>query len=364
MTLSISKLEKLLNSKGLIPKKIFIMHGLCVYLEVLSIASADSFMLYIPSKYEIKMNEGNDVYKVKYIEITEDGNIPGDYANEPDNFDLEKTYEEVDINLSPSTRHNGNMEDHLEENYNHPLSLKNINKDDTRELREVFRQLRRLKFCVKNLKYKLCIMFKDFLCCIRRDDTFEGYNIRHLKGSFEKKLLVSLDLETLYDKIESISTDIKTVREGIYRVLDKNQHKHIINLQKMLEQKNNLAIFSDIVLRKKTQYSTYLTKLEHLLTDLGHSEKKNIEKLKQIEKMYPVEASLKGLHSDIEKSHQVSKYETELSRINIIKQELICNIIMVKSKHEDLALKIDNVVFDNLVMVDAIVKNFVKLSTM
>jgi hypothetical protein len=362
MPLSISKLEKLLTSKGLLPKKFFVMNGFIVYLEVLSIANADSFMLYIPSKYEIAIGSGRDVYKAIYIDISEDGHIPGDYAGEPDNFDIEKQYDEVDIDLSPDNRGHHDMAEHLEENYNHPLSLKDIKKDDTRQLREIFRQLRRLKFCVQSLKYKLCIMFKDYMCCIRRDDTFEGFIIRRLRGPPERKLMVTLDLETLYEKIDSVSIDIKTVREGVYRVLNKNQSKHIRNLQKMFEQKNDLATFSDVVLKKKIQYTEYLTRLEQLLSDLGKAEKRNIEKLLEIDERYSTESSLKGLHDDIEKTHQVAKYETELSRINVVKQELIRSILIVKAKHEDLALKVDQVVFDNIIMVDAILKNFVKLS--
>lgn len=362
MPLSINKLEKLLSRKGLLLKKFFVMHGLVVYLEVLSITNADSFMLYIPSKYEISIESGGNIYKTTYINISEDGHIPDEYAGELDNFDLEKQYEEIDINLSTDNIGDRDISRHLEENYNHPISLKDINKNDTSQLREVFRQLRRLKFCIKNLKYKLCIMFKNYLCCIRRDDTFEGFFIHHLRGPPELKLMVSLDLETLYEKFDSVSVDIKTVREGVYRVLDKNQSKHIRNLQKMLEQKNDLTTFSDVILKKKIQYIEYLASLEQLLSDLGNSEKKNVEKLLEIEERYSAESSLKGLQSDIEKVHQVAKYEAELSKINVVKQELITNILIVKAKHEDLSLKVDKICFDNTVMIDAIIKNFVVLS--
>jgi hypothetical protein len=363
MALSFNKLEKLLTRKGLIPKKFFIMHGFIVYIEVLSIENADSFMLYIPSKYEIAIGLGDDVFKVKYIDVTEDGHIPGDYAGEPDNFDLDKEYECDDIDLSPGLRSKGNLADHLEEKYNHPVSLKDNNKsDDIKQLREVFRQLRRLKFCTQSLKYKIAITFNNYLCCIRRDDTYECFFIHNFGGSSDKKLMITIDLETLYEKIDSVSIDIKTIREGIYRVLDKNQGKHIQNIHKLLEQKTVLTKFSNIVLRKKEQYSTYLKSLEQLLIDLTRAEKKIIDKLLEIEDKYSGQASLKGLHSDIEKTHQIGKYETELSRINSIKQELIRNILIVKSKHENLSLRVDNIVFDNIIMIDAILKNFVKLS--
>jgi hypothetical protein len=339
------------------------MHGFIVYIEVLSIENADSFMLYIPSKYEIAIGLGDDVFKVKYIDVTEDGHIPGDYAGEPDNFDLDKEYECDDIDLSPGLRSKGNLADHLEEKYNHPVSLKDNNKsDDIKQLREVFRQLRRLKFCTQSLKYKIAITFNNYLCCIRRDDTYECFFIHNFGGSSDKKLMITIDLETLYEKIDSVSIDIKTIREGIYRVLDKNQGKHIQNIHKLLEQKTVLTKFSNIVLRKKEQYSTYLKSLEQLLIDLTRAEKKIIDKLLEIEDKYSGQASLKGLHSDIEKTHQIGKYETELSRINSIKQELIRNILIVKSKHENLSLRVDNIVFDNIIMIDAILKNFVKLS--
>lgn len=365
MPLSLNKLDRLLSAKGLLPKKYYTIHGFCVYIEVLSINNADSFMLYIPSKYEINVpNHGNDVYKVIYIDINENGTIPGDYAGEPDNFDLEKQYEEIDIDLSPAKLHNKDIQGYLEENYNHPLSLKDISKDDTNNLREIFRQLRRLKFCVQNLKYKLCILYKDYICCIRRDDTFEGFYAKHLRGPPERKLMVTLDLETLYEKIESVSIDVKTVREGIYQLLDKNQGKHLRNLSKMLEQKNNLSLFSQNVLMKKNQYAMHLKKLENLLTSLGIAEKKNIEKLIEIEEKYNSDTSIKGLHTDIERSHLISKYESELSRINGVKQELIRNILIIKSKHEDLALKTDVVCFDNSIMIDAIVKNFIHMANL
>ena len=160
MPLSINKLEKILSKKGLLPKKYFIMHGLCVYIEVLSISNADSFMLYIPSKYEIVIPEtNNNVYKIRYIDVSQDGNVTGDYAGEPDNFELEKEYDEVDMDFSTDNFRGEDMAEYLEEHYKHSVSLKDNTKDDTKHLREIFRQLHRLRFCVQSISYKLCILF-------------------------------------------------------------------------------------------------------------------------------------------------------------------------------------------------------------
>jgi len=361
MALSIHKLEKLLSGRDLLAKKYFVMHGLCVYVEVLSLITADSFLLYIPGKYEIQVPRGDNVYQVKYIDITEDGNITGDYAGEPDDYDLEKQYEEVDLDFDLNAR-GGDMQEHLEGNYNHPLSLKDMSREDKMQLREIFRQLRRMKFCVQNLKYKLCILYKDYMCCIRRDDTFEGYMIKHLRGPAEKKLMVTIDLESLYGMIESIHVDVTTVREGVYRVLDKNQSKHVVNLQKILAQQNVLNVFSDNIAQKKERLLQYLTKLEKLLQTLVLAEKGVAEKILLTQQRGESEIGLKGMQVDIQRTHQMAKYDEELRNIHSIKQELIQYILMIKTKYENLALKTDRIVFDNIVMIDAILKNFIALS--
>ena len=164
------------------------------------------------------------------------------------------------------------FEDQLENNYNHPLSLKDVSKDDMKILREIFRQLKRLRLCVQSLKYKLCITYKNYLCCIRRDDTFDGFSILGISGNRERKLFVTIDLEAMYQKLNTLSLDVKTVREGVYRVLDKNHVKHTRNLQKILEHKADFVNSSEFVGRKKSKYTSYLKELETML-----------EKLKKVE---------------------------------------------------------------------------------
>ena len=63
MVLSFNKLNKFLKSKGFICKNYYVIDSACIYIEIFNINTADSIMLYIPSKYEIKIdNEVNNVY--------------------------------------------------------------------------------------------------------------------------------------------------------------------------------------------------------------------------------------------------------------------------------------------------------------
>jgi len=356
MTLSFNKLEKLLSGRGLLPKKYFTLHSFIIYIEVLCLSNAGCFMLYIPSKYEIELAGGDDVYKVKYIDITEDGHIPDDYAGESD---VIKNYNGIELS---SNENHTDIQGYLEEKYKHPVSLKSGKNQDIINLKEVFRQLRRLKFCTQNLKYKLAIVFDHHLCCIRRDDTYECFAIQGNSLGEEKRLMVTIDLETLYEKIDTVSLDIKTIRDGVCKVLDKNQNKHIRQIQKMLEQKNKLLVFAGIVKEKKDKYSKALERLEKLLADLVIVEKKNMEKFVEAEEKFSRQTNFKGMNADIERSNQIYKFEAEIDRINSIKQELIRNILTARSKRENLSLRVDNIVFDNIVMIDTVINNFTKLS--
>jgi len=330
---------------------------MCVYLEVFNINTAETFLVYIPSKYEIKLERGNNAFRIEYLDILdENGNISEDYGGKPDNYELENNYDEIEINLGHDTSENKNLEKHMEENYKHPVNLKDITKDDTQDLRDIFRQLRRLKFCVQGIKYKLGIVYKNYLCCIRRDDTFECFIVKKRSANKDKRLLVSLDLETLYTKFESLSLDIKTVRQGIYKVLNKNHLRNARKLKNMLERNLNIVEISDDLYLKKEQYSMYINNLESLLTKIEESENKVLANITKIKEKYS-DPSLKGLHIDMEKSRLISKQEAEIEKIRGVKQEIIRNSSILKDKQENLMLSIDGIFFDNSVMIDAIVKN-------
>ena len=363
MSLSFSKLEKLLVNNGFAIRKIFTIDNYCVYIELLCNSTADVIMLYIPSKYNIKSPSLDITWPLTYIDIDESGDIPESYTEEKDNFDLEQQYDEVTMNIEINLDKQKNIEDHLEESYNHPVSLKDINKSDKTVLREIFRQLRRLKFCVQNVKYKLCIIYHTYICCLRRDETFECFYVKGQKfPQKNRKLVITFDLETLYNKLDSISIDVKTIKEGIYKVLDKNHLKNTHSLFSILQFKETLINSAEKYTKKKQEFTQYIMKFEKLLQDMNLAEQQTLEKLSKLDKQYGHDNSIKGLHSDIEKSHIKSKYETDIDNIDRLKKEITTKILDIKLQRETLSLQIDKICFDNIVMLDSVRKNFELLS--
>lgn len=357
MKLSIKKLEKLLSSKGFIPIRYFGMHHVIVYIEIVSITDADTFLLYIPSKYKFVLQKGNNVFKIKYVDMDEnDDNTVDDYAGKPDEHVVENTYREIDVNMSPTLKGN-NIAPHLEENYKRTITLKDISEEDSKELKDIFRQLKRLRFCVQNVRYKIAIMYKHYLCSIKRDDSIECFAIKKFRGKDIKKLFITVDLELLYEKIDSLLLNMSTIRKGLYHILDKNHFTHSRTFQRLLEEKNTIIEFSDNAYSKKIEYEKYLKDSNIMLNAINNAEKNILGQIYELNDKYN-NSALKGLHNDIEKSHQLSKLNRELNEIQKIKEDLVKTIFELKNKRDDMMLTVDKIMFDNNVMVECVLRNF------
>ena len=363
--LSIQKLEKLLALKGYTVKNFFVISDVCAYIEAISIEDASTFLLYIPSKYEFKIrsNEKN-IHKIKFIEIGDDDEIDDStvehYASQPDNLRLEQTYTEIETivghDFQDFDRGDNDMATHLEEAYKRPIKLKDINKDDIHNIRDICRQLRRLKYCVQNIKYKVSIIYKNYLCVLNRHEELECYLIKHYSKDEYRRLLVLVNLEIFYEKMDKINIDIEKVREGIFKVLDKNQSMHTRNLYRMLEEKNDVVEVSNNVINNKTIYSTHISKFKSMLETLTKKENELFEDLDGLN-------SKRGeyVHNDATLSHQKSKIEKELDHIDVVKRKVMKHIVGLNSKIENINLSTDKIFFDNTVMMNEIFKNFAEL---
>lgn len=357
MPLSISKLEKMISLKGFVPTRYFVMHGVIVYMEIISITDADTFLLYIPSKYKFVAEKSSNVFKIKYVDINEnDDNTANNYAGEPDEHTVENTYQEIDVNMSPPV--NGdNIGPHLEENYKRSITLKDISSEDSKEIKDIIRQLKRLRFCVQNVKYKIAIIYKNYLCSIKRDDSIECFSIKKYHGKDRKKLFVTVDLELLYEKMDSLVLNMGTIRKGLYHILDKNHFTHSRTLQKLLSEKSTILQFSDNAYAKKVEYEKYLKEASEMLESINTSEKGILRKIYELNEKYN-KPGLKGFHNDIERSHQLSTLNTELVDIQKIKEDIVKTVFDLKTKREDTMLTVDKIMFDNNVMVECVLRNF------
>lgn len=347
MPLSLAKLNDLLLSKGFSPKKYFTSDGSLFFVELFCVKNADSFLLYIPSKYTIDIRDKSEnVYKLKNIDIDNPENIADEYGEQPD---VEKLYDN-NVAIIPQDK----IEEHLQNNYKKEIKLSDVSKNDNEMIKSLFRQLKRLRYCVQNLPYKLGIFYKNYILPIRRDDSIDVYNIKkYNRDDNSKKIVVIVDLETLYEKDEYLVQDIKTVRESVYSILEKNQLGHIKMIDKIIENKKDIINIPNKAHIKKEQYDSMINKIENILSKIIIEE--NIVNNKLIK----LNQSLgENINNDITRIQEKSILEKRKEEIENIKNDIVSTINTLRKKKENTILAIDKIMFDNTVMFDTMTKNF------
>lgn len=357
MRLSLSKLERFLASKDFITKSFFNYEGSCIFVEVININTTDTLFIYINSSYELDASKKQSVFDLKYLDISDqnfEDDIKDKYAKEPDDIDIEKNYEE--INLTEGKR--DNMEEFLEDNYKSELSIREVNNEDISRIKEISRQLKRLKFCVQSINYKLLVVYKSYMCVINRHNEIDLYQIKGYEGDDTRVLHVMIDLENLYDSINTVNSDISTIRKGVYNIFEKNQKKQMSSFERLMSEGQSIFSFIQNFTTKKTQYEEYLQKLYLMNDTIIQSEKEITDKIADIR-----DDSRGGIQSDIQASHSISKYEAELSNLKTTKHKIVKNIFNIRNKLDDMILHTDKVFFDNIVMFDMIIKNINSLDT-
>lgn len=283
-------------------------------------------------------------------------NTADEYAGAGNNIDVESSYDGATIDLSPDK--NEKLEEHLEDHYKRPISLKDISTEDSTDLKSIYRQMRRLRYCVQNIKYKVGIFYKNYICSIRRDDSIDCFNVKHYPRNKSKQLMVIVDLEMFYEKNEKLMSDIETVQNGIYNILQRNQGLHSQVINKLLESKEEISSVSEKTKQKKSKYDTHLSNLENMLRTMNAAEKKIVTELYELEERRD---TTRGMTGDIENAHKKGRLDAELAKISKIKEEIMKTMTTLRKRREDSILSVDKIMFDNTVMFDCMVKNFSKL---
>lgn len=356
MSHSFTKLDLFLKSNNFIPQSLYTIDNSCVYIELFNTDTSEIIFLYIQSKFNIKP-EKYPTYSLKYIEIQDEEGILSKYTSQPNKQEMKNHYFEINIEDEDAP---DDLEGSLKENYGQIL-LKDINSADKETIKDIFRQLTRFKLCTQNIEYKLSIIYKNYLCSIKYDDTIECYYINNFPTKKEKRLFVTVDLKTFYKNIGSIKENIKIVKSSIYGILNQNYSKHSKTLVDMFEQKEKVLLYIKSIYAKKLTYDQYIIELEKMLTKLNKNEEELLEQKTSCSRQG--NSGIKGLQDDIQKSHDIHKLNTKLEEIYGLKRELTDDMLKTRAKQENIMLELDKILFENSVMLNEIIKNFNLLSS-
>ena len=177
---------------------------------------------------------------------------------------------------------NIDMENQLTEQYRRPIILKDVDERDNTALYCIFRQLKRLQYCVQFLKYRFGIIYKDYLAILRSDNTIKCYRIRNNEHTEYRSLYITIDLEVFYENSKVLNEDLEQLQNGIRGVLDKNQEVQSKHLDTMLTQQQQIITVLSKLQQRKINIRIELQKFKELFKIIEESIKTMMNKIHEL----------------------------------------------------------------------------------
>lgn len=363
-SLSIEKLQYFSRNNGYEIQKIFVKDSKCFLVEMMSMNTLDHVLVYIPDKYKFSISSDLETFTVQEVKVNETSTRVDDideYTHISESL-VQSVYSDMEaiVNLPTENRKRLSMSEHLDESYKKNVIIDDLHGNDNVIIKDIYRQLRRLKYCIKGMTHKLAILNAPYFGILNNQDTITMYCCDTLKRkNGHQKLYILIDFKMFYDKINTVEQECQQIFKGIYTVLNNNQKLHSKNIKYIMDRRDNILSQSDFLQNQKKEYNQYIEQYLELLEKLYSYQKEKEHKLVQIKAFADDSVNM---HHDMKRSHQKHKIEKEIRELDNTRKELITATLEIKTKNENLTLCIDTILFDNIVMLDKIFKNFEELN--
>jgi len=351
MSISVKKLQRKLIDKGFFTDKFYTRDGICRTIDCTCIATGQRFLIHVPSDYEIYVEPDEDVFELKDIDITSiSDNITQEYEEEMKPIDIANEYES-DL---PSTYSNeADIANTLKRQYRYKIPTEEQDPDNMRMIKDVFRQLDRLKYSISSSRFSLGINYKNYLYYIDEDEDIRVYIIINRGISFESKdtrqLLITINIEDFFEIIDTASDNMETIRYGIDKILNRNYKKQINLIQDMTNK--CVASVKDFtrIAKQNADYKNAEEELKTLYKNITQSEIVALKKLSDRRQKSPEDdTGLRMLNQDV-------------NQIEDTKMEIVNQLMLANEKVSNISLCMDKIMFDNLVLFNSIISNFTLL---
>ncbi len=349
----IGRLEDFLHSKKFKIEQKYTVNNTCVFLKIFSEESGDDLILSIPPEYAMPVSGGIEI--VFFSDIDPEGDYSKIIHKGP--------YQELKINgleddglyLDPSEV------DRIMEQY----QAIDIDSEKVETLKSSMcqfkKQLERLKTCTNGIKYKLSILSEYCLCTITRLNTVECYAVKGCipTDKMDKDLLISIDLESFYDKMDTVHLDITKVYKNLYMVLNKAHERQSSVIDSRLRQYVGVQESIKKTYAKKINFEKAINTLEKDLKNLKTEEISLVKKIDKVRNLNETHIS-----KTVNKSFNLSHLMEEYNKLLELKDDTVILLSKMKKDFNDFVLRFDEVTFDNILLFNKASDNFIKIGVL
>ena len=337
----------------------------CIYIELLTKNKIDPLLLRVSSS-QVHPPYPFPVLAFHYpSKLNRDDSPDHDLKDEMDDYVfttdafIEKTYSDTQRNIQiPVNRHKIPMSQHLTETYKRQVILEDKQGEESLIQKDISRQLGRLRYCIKGMTHKLAILQSPYIGFLDDEDRVLLYQCDDSRQS-QYKMYIVVDFKVFYDRLNLVENDCSQIFHGIYTILKNNQRQHSTNMRKMMDKREHMLQQIESIHQRKKSYESYIQQYTQLLDELHTYQFKKTTELQKIQ-----EVKTDTLHNDMKRNNHIRKIEKELQEMGKIRDNLVNMITEMKNKYEQILLISDTILFDNIVLLDKIFKNFEKLETL
>lgn len=352
MSISLNRLQTLFISGGFVIDTFFVIAGKCEYVKCNSINSGETILVRLSRSYGFIPNNG---YELKLIDFDVGNSVSQKYSEYPNRNELFKKYGKL-IKLDDPINET-DLESELESKYKKNLEMKSLEKEELVIVKNCFTQIRRVSLILTDLRYKLSMIHDKYLTIVGNDDKIYSFYISgYDRPDPSKLIMVSMDIEYFYEKVKTIDDDLLIIRSNMYQTLDKNTQENQ-NIFLTLNKKLSTVHESSFVNQKETIQKN-IAKHDEQLKKLNIRERDILTEISELEK------NKTTFYQDISKINRKALLEKQLGIIDIEKKKILEEAYKLKKRADNMYLILDNIEFDNCILINAILKNIQMLDVL
>lgn len=333
MSLDWKKIKKLLEKNHITPIEFFCMDpNECALIKCFLNKNAEFLFIYISSKHRftIKKENNEKIYLIEDIEETTEND---DYSKSEKIPDMDAIDEEKSDNLHKE----------LSRKYQKNISLEG---NDEPVQRKIKRQIDRLKIPFSRLSYDIALQSGKWLALSFGGDislfSVKGYDNPDTKL---KTFFYLMNLSDLIEKIEDFQDEIDIIREQFYEIVNRVSISNMENLSSEVDQYPSVI---KSITTKKTDYFASIQEYQTIYRGI-------IERENELSRVFKdrIEKETGVKRSSIELEYQ-RQYETIFKS----KKESVKRGIELVTRFQRNLLILEEVSFDNTIMIKRIKNNF------
>ena len=148
-------------------------------------------------------------------------------------------------------------------------------------------------------------------------------------------MFISIGLPQFYEKVDRLESEVSLIKSSVEKILEMNYEKNIKNINYLVQKSRSIVSKFEEMHTDSIQLSELKDRMKNLMQYSNHTE-----------------------HELNEKGNITGKIDRNLDNVQSIKTDILKNIIKVDERKTNIILTLDKILFDNIVMMNSIVKNF------